>query len=121
MPPINPNVQMSMFTITTSQPKESDRKSYEARAEVLENKIKTKTATADEVAEYRDIKARLSSLDRDSIFNQLDKGDENNVKTKKNVNNAFGQVRQFLSGFSDLFTPKTSDNTGEKEGEGIDE
>ena len=120
MPPINPNVQMSMFTRTTPQPKESDRKSYEARAEVLKNKIKTKTATADEVAEYRDIKARLATLDSNSIFNQLNKGEENTVETKKAVNNAFGQVRQLLSGFSELFNPKTSNNAAEKEGEGIE-
>ena len=121
MPPINPNVQMSMFTRTTSHPKESDRQNYEARAKVLKNKIETKTATADEVAEYRDIKTILAILDSNSVFNQLNKGEENNVETKETVNNAFGQVRQFLSGFSDLFAPKTSDNAGEKEGEGIDE
>ena len=128
MPPINGNTPLSFSERTTPSPSENNRKAYEARAKVLKEKVKRGTATADEVAELRDINNQLATLNqinhnplRGSVFDQLNQGEENTFKTKKAVNNAFGQARKLLSGFSELFSPKTSDNAGEKEGDGIDE
>ena len=128
MTPINGNHPLTFSERTTPNPSENNRKAYEARAKVLKEKVKRGTATADEVAELRDINNQLTTLNqinqnplRGSVFDQLNQGKENTVQTKKAVNNAFGKVRQFLSGFSDFFTPKTSENSIEKEGEGVDE
>lgn len=125
MPPINGNNPLTFSERTTPNPSENNRKAYEARANVLKEKVKRGVATADEVAELRDINNQLTTLNRNplrgSVFDQLNQGEENTVQTKKAVNHAFGQVRQLLSGFSDLFTPKTSENSAEKDGEGIDE
>ena len=122
MPPINPDVPMSMFTRMSSTPSEKDRKNYEARAEVLDKKIKNKTATLDEVSEYKDIKARLATLNKNnervSIFNQLE---ENKAEIKKTANNILNQVCSAISKYSNIFTLNTSDNSQEKEGEEYNE
>lgn len=122
MPPINPDVPMSMFTRMSSTPSEKDRKNYEARAEVLDKKIKNKTATLDEVSEYKDIKARLATLNKNnervSIFNQLE---ENKAEIKKTANNIWNQAFSAISKYSNIFTLNTSDNSQEKEGEEYNE
>ena len=115
MPPITPDNKVTNHLLLNGFPQESNREYYNQRAMVLRDKILNHTATKAEINEYKAIKAQLETLDE---MKQMQK---NNVETKAAVNNAFGQVRQFLSGFSELFNPKTSDNAGEKEGEGIGE
>ena len=115
MPPINANNQVEDRFLLNGIPQESNRAYYNQRVTVLRDKILNHTATKAEINEYKTIKAQLETL------NEMKQLQQNNAETKRAVNNAFGQVRQFLSGFSDIFTPKTSENSIEKEGEGIDE
>ena len=114
-PPIHGNNQVENHFLLNGIPQESNRSYYNQRVTVLRDKILNHTATKAEINEYKTIKAQLETLDE---MKQLQ---QNNVETKRTVNNAFGQVRQFLSGFSDLFNPKTSENSIEKDGEGVDE
>lgn len=115
MPPINANNQVEDRFLLNGIPQESNRAYYNQRVTVLRDKILNYTATKAEINEYKTIKAQLETL------NEMKQLQQNNAETKRAVNNAFGQVRQILSGFSDIFTPKTSENSIEKEGEGIDE
>ena len=125
MAPINGNTPLTFSERTTPIPSENNRKAYEARAKVLKEKVKRGTATPGEVAELRDIKNQLATLNknplRGSVFDQLSQEEKNTFKTKKTVNKAWNQVRSAFSELSNVFSPKTSDNAGEKEGEGIDE
>ena len=125
MPPINGNTPLTFSERTTPIPSENNRKAYEARAKVLKEKVKRGTATPGEVAELRDINNQLATLNKNplkgSVFDQLSQEEKNTFKTKKAVNKAWTQVRSALSELSNVFSPKTSDNAGEKEGEGIDE
>ena len=115
MPPINANNQIENHFLLNGIPQESNRAYYNQRITVLRDKILNHTATKAEINEYKAIKAQLETL------NEMKQLQQNNVETNRTVNGAFGQVRQFLSGFSDIFTPKTSENSIEKEGEEIDE
>ena len=115
-PPINGNNQVENHFLLNGIPQESNRAYYNQRITVLRDKILNHTATKAEINEYKTIKAQLETLNDMKQIQQ-----QNNAETKRTVNNAFGQVRQFLSGFSDLFTPKTSENSAEKDGEGVDE
>ena len=114
-PPIHGNNQVENHFLLNGIPQESNRAYYNQRVTVLRDKILNHTATKAEINEYKTIKAQLETLDE---MKQLQ---QNNVETKRTVNNAFGRVRQFLSGFSDIFNPKTSENSIEKDGEGVDE
>ena len=125
MAPINGNTPLTFSERTTPIPSENNRKAYEARAKVLKEKVKRGTATPGEVAELRDINNQLATLNKNplkgSVFDQLSQEEKNTVKTKKAVTKALNQVRSAFSELSNVFSPKTSDNAGEKEGEGIDE
>lgn len=116
MPPINANNQVENRFLLNGIPQESNRAYYNQRVTVLRDKILNHTATKAEINEYKTIKAQLKTLDDMKQLQQ-----ENNVETTKTVNNAWNQVRSAFSEFSNIFSPKTSDNAGEKEGEGIDE
>lgn len=116
MPPINADNQVTNHLLLNGFPQESNRGYYNQRATVLRDKILSHTATKAEINEYKAIKAQLETLDDMKQLQQ-----QKNVETKKTVNNAWNQVRSAFSEFSNIFAPKTSDNTVEKEGEGVDE
>lgn len=121
MSPINPDVPISALRLGT-EPKEEDRQGYKARLKVLRDKILNHTATSAEVDEYHQIKNKIEILDQKALYKEAGTAiKQNNATAKKAVNNAWNQVRSAFSEFSNIFSPKTSDNAGEKEGEGIDE
>lgn len=115
-PPIHANNQVENHFLLNGIPQESNRGYYNQRVTVLRDKILSHTATEAEINEYKAIKAQLATLDEMKQLQQ-----QNNVETKKTVNNAWNQVRSAFSEFSNIFSPKTSENAGEKEGEGIEE
>ena len=93
-----------------------------ARKNYLKKRIYADMASAKEVEEYKQLNRQINVHKQDnqgSIFSVKEEATQ--ATTKNNGNNAFGQVRQFLSGFSDIFNPKTSENSAEKDGEGVDE
>ena len=80
-------------------------------------------ASAKEVEEYKQLNREIAVKKREnqgSIFSVKEETTPQ-VPTKNNVNKAWNQVRSAFSELSNVFSPKTSDNAGEKEGEGIDE
>ena len=94
-----------------------------ARKNYLKKRINADMASAKEVEEYKQLNREIAVKKREnqgSIFS-VKKETTPQVPTKNNVNKAWNQVRSAFSELSNVFSPKTSDNAGEKEGEGIDE
>ena len=92
-----------------------------ARKNYLKKRINADMASAQEVEEYKQLSREINVKKREnqgSIFSVKEATTQ--APTKNNVNNAFGQARKLLNSFSELFNPKTSDNAGEKEGDGIE-
>ena len=94
-----------------------------ARKNYLKKRINADMASAKEVEEYKQLNREIAVKKREnqgSIFS-LKEETTPQVPTKNNVNKVWNQVRSAFSELSNVFSPKTSDNAGEKEGEGIDE
>ena len=94
-----------------------------ARKNYLKKRIYADMASAKEVEEYKQLNREIAVKKREnqgSIFS-VKKETTPQVPTKNNVNKAWNQVRSAFSELSNVFSPKTSDNAGEKEGDGIDE
>ena len=94
-----------------------------ARKNYLKKRINADMASAKEVEEYKQLNREIAVKKREnqgSIFS-VKKETTPQVPTKNNVNKAWNQVRSAFSELSNVFSPKTSNNAGEKEGEGIDE
>lgn len=94
-----------------------------ARKNYLKKRINADMASAKEVEEYKQLNREIAVKKREnqgSIFSVKEETTPQ-VPTKNNVNKAWNQVRSAFSELSNVFSPKTSDNAGEKEGEGIDE
>ena len=94
-----------------------------ARKNYLKKRINADMTSAKEVEEYKQLNREIAVKKREnqgSIFSVKEETTPQ-VPTKNNVNKAWNQVRSAFSELSNVFSPKTSDNAGEKEGEGIDE
>ena len=94
-----------------------------ARKNYLKKRINADMASAKEVEEYKQLNREIAVKKREnqgSIFS-VKKETTPQIPTKNNVNKAWNQVRSAFSELSNVFSPKTSNNAGEKEGEGIDE
>ena len=94
-----------------------------ARKNYLKKRINADMASAKEVEDYKQLNREIAVKKREnqgSIFS-VKKETTPQVPTKNNVNKAWNQVRSAFSELSNVFSPKTSNNAGEKEGEGIDE
>ena len=114
--------KLDMTGVNSEVQNDGSLNSMIARKNYLQKRINAGMASAKEVEEYKQLNRQINVHKQDnqgSIFSV--KEETTQAPTKNNGNNAFGQVRQFLSGFSDIFNPKTSENSAEKEGEGVDE
>ncbi len=114
--------KLDMTGVNSEVQNDGSLNSMIARKNYLQKRINAGMASAKEVEEYKQLNRQINVHKQDnqgSIFSIKEEATQ--APTKNNGNNAFGQVRQFLSGFSDIFNPKTSENSIEKDGEGVDE